>query len=153
LRLLAQAGFEYDSSFQDDDHPYLFAPTATTVLAEVPTVWSLDDSLVMSARHTHARLMKIWREEFESLSRERCLVPFTIHLRGDVGLSRAARVAALEELLTLIGSTPGVRFMTGAGIARHTLQSGAVPEPDPLLAHRETLSVTPYRGDLAVKPL
>ena len=63
LRLLAEMGFQYDSSFQDDDHPYLIAPTPATRLAEIPTVWSLDDSLVMSARHTHARLMKIWREE------------------------------------------------------------------------------------------
>jgi len=153
LRLLAQAGYRYDSSFQDDDHPYLIAPTPATVLAEIPTVWSLDDSLVMSARHTHARLMKIWREEFDSLEREGCLVPFTIHLRGDVGLTRAARIAALEELLTEIASRPGVRFMTGAQIAAHALASGMTPEPDPLQQHRETLSVTPYRGELSVKPL
>jgi hypothetical protein len=26
-------------------------------------------------------------------------------------------------------------------------------EPDPGLAHEKTLAVTPYRGDLAVKPI
>lgn len=153
LRLLTEMGFQYDSSFQDDDHPYLIAPTGSTKIAEIPTVWSLDDSLVMSARHTHARLMKIWREEFDALSHEGCLVPFTVHLRGDVGLTRAARIAALEELLVSIAAQPGVRFMTGAELAAHTLASGVAPEANPVAAHEETLRVTPYRGDLAVKPL
>jgi peptidoglycan-N-acetylglucosamine deacetylase len=153
LHLLTQLGFRYDSSFQDDDHPYLIAPAADCMIAEIPTVWSLDDSLVMSARHTHARLMKIWREEFDALSRAGCMVPFTIHLRGDVGLTRAARIAALEGLLEYIAAQPGVRFMTGVELARHTLASGMTPEPNPLRAHEETLRVTPYRGELAVKPL
>ena len=153
LQHLVDQGFTYDSSFQDDDHPYLIAPAPGEVLAELPTVWSLDDSPALSARHTHARLMKIWREEFDALHREACMVPLTIHLRGDVGLTRAARIAALEELLTHMGEQPGVRFMTGAQIAAHVLASGMQPEPDPLQPHAGTLSVTPYRGELAVKPL
>jgi hypothetical protein len=80
-------------------------------------------------------------------------VPLTIHLRGDVGLTRAARIAALEELLTHMGSRPGVRFMTGSQIAALALASGLTPESDPIDAHRETLRVTPYRGELSVKPL
>ncbi len=153
LRYLTELGFTYDSSFQDDDHPYVFAPTASSRLAELPTVSALDDSLVFSARHTHARVMKIWREEFDSLYRERCLVPFTLHLRGDVGTTRAARIAALEELLVEIASRPGVRFMTGAALAELTLASGMPAEGDPVAPHADTLSVTPYRGDLAVKPI
>ncbi len=153
LKHLAELGFLYDSTFQDDDHPYVIAPTASMRLAELPTVSSLDDSLVFSARHTHARVMKIWREEFDALHRENCLVPITLHLRGDVGSTRAARIAALEELLAYIDSKPGVRFMTGAELARMTLASPAPAEPDPLEQHKATLSVTPYRGDLAVRPL
>jgi peptidoglycan/xylan/chitin deacetylase (PgdA/CDA1 family) len=153
LEFLVKQGLRYDSSFQDDDHPYLIAPSPGTVLAEVPTVWSLDDSLALSARHTHARLMKIWREECEALERENCMLPLTIHLRGDVGMTRAARINALEDLLSHLGQQPGVRFMTGAQIAAHTLASGVTPEPNPLTLHQHTLSLTPYRGDMAVKPL
>lgn len=153
LRLLAELGFAYDSSFQDDDHPYVFAPTASSRLAELPTVSALDDSLVFSARHTHARVMKIWREEFDALYRENCLVPLTLHLRGDMGSTRAARIAALEELLAYIASRPGVRFMTGAELAAMTLASGMAAEADPIAPHQATLSVTPYRGDLAIKPI
>lgn len=153
LALLAELGFTYDSSFQDDDRPYLIAPTQSSRLAELPTVQALDDSLPFSARHTHARVIKIWREEFDALYRERCFVPLTLHLRGDVGSTRAARIAALEELLTYMASLPGVRFMTGMELAAMTLASGMVAEPDPVAQHQATLSVTPYRGDLAVKPI
>ena len=153
LALLAELGYSYDSSFQDDDHPYLIAPTQSSRLAEIPTVQALDDSLPFSARHTHARVMKIWREEFDALYKEQCLVPLTLHLRGDVGSTRAARIAALEALLGYMAGLPGVRFMTGAKLAAMTLASGATAEPDPIAEHQATLSVTPYRGDLAVKPI
>jgi peptidoglycan/xylan/chitin deacetylase (PgdA/CDA1 family) len=153
LRLLAELGYLYDASFQDADHPYLFAPTETTRLVEVPGVQALDDSLVYSARHTHARLMKIWREEFDALYDASCLVPLTLHLRGDMGSTRAARIAALDGLFDHIASRPGVRFLTGAELAALALSSGLTPEPDPAAMHQSTLAVTPYRGDLWVKPV
>lgn len=153
LALLAELGFAYDSSFQDDDFPYVFAPTPATRIAEIPTVHALDDSLPFSARHTHARVMKIWREEFDALHREGCLVPLTLHLRGDIGLTRAARIAALDELLGHMAAQPGVRFVTGAQLAAHALASGFAAEGDPAAPHQPTLAVTPYRGDLAVKPI
>jgi peptidoglycan-N-acetylglucosamine deacetylase len=153
LRLLAELGFRYDASFQDADHPYLFAPSDGTRLAEVPGMQALDDSLAYSARHTHARLMKIWREEFDALYDAGCLVPLTLHLRGDMGSTRAARIAALDGLLSHIASRPGVRFMCGNELAALALASGLTPEPDPVALHQGTLAVTPYRGDLAVKPV
>lgn len=153
LRALAELGYTYDASFQDDDHPYLVAPSDSTRLVEVPGVHALDDAPVYSARHPHARLMKIWREEFDALYDEGCLVPLTLHLRGDMGSTRAARIAALDGLFSYIASRPGVRFMTGAELAALTLASGMAPEPDPVAMHHSTLSLTPYRGDLAVKPI
>jgi hypothetical protein len=146
-------GFTYDSSFQDDDHPYVFSLKDSSKVVEIPTVHALDDSLPFSARHTHARVVKIWREEFDALHREGCLVPLTVHLRGDLGFTRAARIAALEELLAYMAGQPGVKFMTGAELAARALAGGAPAEPDPFVEHQETLAVTPYRGDLAVKPL
>ena len=153
LHFLAELGFAYDSSFQDDDHAYLFSLGANRKIAEIPTVQALDDSLAFSARHTHARVVKIWREEFDALHREGCLVPLTVHLRGDFGFTRAARIAALEELLEYMASRPGVRFATGAQLAAEAHAGGAAGEPDPFVAHQRTLAITPYRGDLAVKPI
>jgi peptidoglycan/xylan/chitin deacetylase (PgdA/CDA1 family) len=153
LAHLAELGFAYDSSFQDDDFPYLIAPAPDASIAEIPTVHALDDSLPFSARHTHARVMKIWREEFDALYAEGCLVPLTLHLRGDVGSTRAARIAALDDLLGHMLAQPGVRFLTGAQLAAQVRASGALPEGDPFAPHQPTLAVTPYRGDLAVKPI
>jgi len=152
LRLLAELGYLYDSSFQDHDHPYVFAPTASTKIAEIPTVHTLDDSLHYSGRHTHARVMKVWGEEFEGLYQEGCLAPLTMHLRGDLGSTRAARVVAMEKLLSDIGARPGVRFLTGAQLAAIAMSFGGAPEGDPFAPHEPTLKVTPYRGDLALKP-
>lgn len=150
---LARLGFAYDSSFQDDDHPYVFAASDGANIVEIPTVSSLDDSFPYSARHTHARVLKIWAEEFDALYAAGCLMPLTLHLRGDVGTSRAARIAALEELLMHVAGRPGVRFMTGGELAAHTRALGGTPEANPYLVHREVLDRTPYRGDLAIKPL
>lgn len=153
LRLLVELGFVYDSSFQDDDYPYVIAPSPGGRLVELPTVSALDDSLPFSARHTHERVAKIWREELDGLHREGCLVPLTIHLRGDVGSTRAARIAALDDLITYMKSLDGVAFMTGAELAQLAMKASATAEPDPVAEHRATLDVTPYRGDLAIKPL
>ena len=153
LAHLAELGFRYDSSFQDDDLPYLIAPTDGTRMVEIPTMQAFEDAPVYSARHTHARLMKIWREEFDACFDSGCLVPLTLHLRGDMGSSRAARVAALDEFIAGIQQRPGVVFMTGAELAAHVHDLDLTPEPDPLERHAATLAVTPYRGDLAVKPV
>lgn len=153
LRSLTELGYSYDSSFQDADHPYAFAPTPESRIAELPTVSSLDDAPLYSARHTHARVMKIWREEFDALYEARCLVPLTLHLRGDMGSTRAARIAALEELLAYMASRTGVRFMTGAELADLVLAQRLTPDSDPYLAHQATLATTPYRGDLSIKPI
>lgn len=150
---LADLGFSYDSSFQDDDYPYLLAPSADTRLVEIPTVHALDDSLPFSARHTHARVFQIWREEFDALHAEGCLVPLTVHLRGDVGSTRAARITALETLLEHMAAQPGVCFMTGAQLAAHVRSLNLPAEENPVSVHLPTLAVTPYRGDLSVKPL
>jgi hypothetical protein len=80
-------------------------------------------------------------------------VPLVVHLRGDIGFTRAARIAALEELLAHMASRLGVRFVTGAQLAAEVLAKGGAAEPDPVLEHEKTLAVTPYRGDLAVKPI
>lgn len=153
LGWLAELGFEYDASFQDDDRPYVIAPTGTTRLVELPGAFALDDAPVYSARHTQARLMKIWREEFEASYRSGCLIPLTLHLRGDMGSTRAARIAVLEEFLSYMQGHPGVQFMTGAQLTRWVKSMNLTPEANPVAEHRATLDVTPYRGDLAIKPI
>lgn len=153
LRHLADLGFLYDASFQDADYPYRIEVAPGRVIVEVPSSAALDDAPAYSARHTHARLIRIWRDEFAAMYEEGTLVPLTVHLRGDIGSTRAARIAALEELLTDMRGHGDVGFATGLDLAKQATTQNLAPEADPVSCHRATLSVTPYRGDLSVKPL
>jgi peptidoglycan/xylan/chitin deacetylase (PgdA/CDA1 family) len=153
LGLLAELGFTYDSTFQDSDHPYVYALEQGRPLVEVPTTFALDDAPIYSARHTHARLKAIWHDEVTAMHAEGTLIPLTLHLRGDFGSTRAARIAVLDQVLAELKQLGGVTFMTGRDVARHALSLGLATEPDPYLAHAQTLANSVYRGDLAIKPL
>lgn len=153
LGYLAELGFRYDASFQDDDYPYRFDLGGGRTIVEIPSCFALDDAPAYSGRHSHRRLMKTWRDEFDAMVSAGTLCPLTLHLRGDVGSTRAARIDALDEFLADAKGRPGVRFMQGRSLAAHADFLGLAPEPDPAAAHLSTLAVTPYRGDLAVKPI
>ncbi|WP_233238445.1 polysaccharide deacetylase family protein [Bordetella sp. LUAb4] len=154
LSHLADQGFLYDATFQDADHPYVFSVAGgKKQIVELPSNFALDDAPIYSARHTHARLQTIWRDEIQALHAESILIPITLNLRGDFGSTRAARIAVLDTLLTEIKQLGDVRFMTCQQLAEHTLSLNLATEPDPFLAHAETLARTKYRGDLAIKPL
>jgi peptidoglycan-N-acetylglucosamine deacetylase len=150
---LADLGFIYDASFQDADYPYVFGLSGDKKLAELPSTFALDDAPVYSARHTHARLQTIWRDEIAAMHAEGTLIPITLNLRGDFGSTRAARIAVLDTLLSELKQLGDVRFMTCQQLAEHTLSLNLAPEPDPHRAHAETLANTVYRGDLAIRPL
>jgi peptidoglycan/xylan/chitin deacetylase (PgdA/CDA1 family) len=150
---LARLGFAYDASFQDDDYPYRFDLGGGRTLVEIPSCFALDDAPAYSGRHSHRRLMQTWRDEFDAMYEAGVLCPLTVHLRGDIGSTRAARIAALDEFLDYLKSRPGVRFMQGRALAAHAEALGLPGEPDPAAAHLDTLRVTPYRGDLSGKPM
>lgn len=150
---LADLGFIYDASFQDADHPYVYGLAGGRKVVELPSAFALEDAPIYSARHTHARLLAIWRDEIAAMHAEGTLMPITLNLRGDFGSTRAARIAVLDTVLTEIKQLAGVRFMTCQQLAEHTLSLNLAPEPDPYRAHAETLSKTVYRGDLAIRPL
>ncbi|MFW7343366.1 polysaccharide deacetylase family protein [Pollutimonas sp. H1-120] len=152
LHHLLELGLDYDATFQDDDTPYRFLLPAGT-LAEIPSSYALSDGPAYSARHTHARLLQIWRDETRALLDVNGLIPLVLHLRGDFGSSRVARIAMLSEYFSEIQAEPGIKFMTYAALARWTLDVNSPAEPDPFTAHAATLENTIYRGDLAVKPL
>ncbi len=149
---LAALGFAYDASFQDDDYPYRFDLGGGRTLVEIPSCFALDDGPAYTGRHSHLRLMQTWRDEFDAMHQAGTMVPLVLHLRGDIGSTRAARIAALDEFLAHVKSKPGVRFMQGRELAAHANALALLTEPDPAAAHLETLKVTPYRGDISGKP-
>jgi peptidoglycan-N-acetylglucosamine deacetylase len=151
LQHLTDLGYTYDASFLDADFPYVMEAGRKSIV-EVPASFALEDAPIYSGRHTHERLKQIFRDEISANREAGTLIPITLHLRGDYGSTREARISVLDELFTEIESWGDVKFMNGAAIAAHARELGLRPEPDPLAAHAATLANTVYRGDLAVKP-
>lgn len=117
LKRLAALGYRYDSSFQDDDRPYALDADGGAGMIEVPQNEVLIDATLYGVRHTHERVMKIWREEIEGLDAERCPIVLTLHPRSDYGSGRASRIEALDGFLSWLRSFPDLRFETCADVA------------------------------------
>src|SRR5690606_8808095 len=81
LPALAQAGYGYDSSAQDDDTPYVMAQDGAA-LVELPVFDYLSDAKFYSQRHTHARVAKAWAEEADAQYCAGGYVNLTLHKIG-----------------------------------------------------------------------
>src|SRR5258707_14717349 len=66
---LADLGYRYDSSFQDDDRPYRLGADGRTGMIEVPQPEILIDATLYAQRPTRDRLMHTWHEAIECLHR------------------------------------------------------------------------------------
>jgi peptidoglycan-N-acetylglucosamine deacetylase len=117
LRHLADLGYLYDASFQDDDHPYRLDADGGRGMIEVPHAEILVDGTLYAQRQTHDRVMKTWWEEIEAMHREHCLISMTLHPRSDYGSGRASRIAALDNLFSLLRNLAGIAFLTCEQIA------------------------------------
>lgn len=132
LPLLARLGCLYDSSFQDDDLPYVMECPGGARIVELPQFQFLDDSTIYAGRHTHERLLKTWREEFDARYDEGLFVNLTVHVRGDYGSGRASRIRVVDQFLQYMQSRPGVRFMTCREIAERWRAAHRAAEPAPV---------------------
>ncbi|MCI0689549.1 MAG: polysaccharide deacetylase, partial [Sporichthyaceae bacterium] len=136
-RLLADRGFDYDSSLMDGDLPYLLAVdgdggdgdgdtgAGAASLVEIPVHWALDDweqyaflpgitgsGLIESP----AKVLEMWTLELRAMHEEGCCFTLTNHpfLTG-----RPARIRALEQLIELMKSLDGLWIAPLADIAAH----------------------------------
>ncbi|MGH8617314.1 MAG: polysaccharide deacetylase family protein [Burkholderiales bacterium] len=129
---LGALGYRYDSSFQDDDYPYVMRCPAGQELVELPVFQALDDATLYGLHHTQARLLKTWTEEFDAMYAAGTLVTLTLHVRGDYGSGRASRVAAVREFLDHVRAKPGVFFMTCEAMADWWAAQHPHTEPAPV---------------------
>jgi peptidoglycan-N-acetylglucosamine deacetylase len=138
--LLAERGFQYDSSLMDSDHPYVLAasgaPGAGT-LVEVPVSWGLDDweqyaflpdLIGNGVIESPAKALEIWTLELEAVHRlggafVLCCHPF---LSG-----RPARAEALDRLVARMKSLPGLWIATAGEVAGHVASLGLAPRVCP----------------------
>lgn len=132
LSHLSELGYLYDSSFQDDDYPYVMQCASGKTIVELPTFQMLDDSTLYGSYHTNDRALKTWKEEFDALYETGALVNLTLHARGNHGSGRASRVAVADQFLTYMKQRSGVFFMTCAEMAVWWQQHHPQTEPAPV---------------------
>lgn len=127
---LAELGFLYDSSAQDDDEPYVMQDGALT-LVELPVFDYLTDATFYANRHTDARVRKAWWEEAFALYQAGGYVNLTIHTRGDIGATRLPRIAMLESFINKVRKLPGTQFYRAADLAQAYQRSEVSKEKFP----------------------
>jgi peptidoglycan-N-acetylglucosamine deacetylase len=135
--LLAEYGFEFDSSLMDDDRPYLL-DTGRGLLAELPVHWMLDDweqyaflpePNIGSVIESPAKALELWRLELDALVDEQGLFILTCHpfISG-----RPSRVRALEQLIEHARARGDVWFASLSEIASHVHATLPASEARPL---------------------
>lgn len=133
LPALAAAGYTYDSSFNDDDNPYVMADGQGKVLVQLPVCDYLSDITFYNHRHTHQRVFKAWAEEADAQYRAGGYVNLTLHTRGDVGTVRLPQIRMLVDFLRSLQSLPGVQFYRAADLAATCRAVCSEPEPFPFV--------------------
>lgn len=121
LSILHEAGYVYDSSFGDDDIPYLIqvAANRTEELVELPWTWTLDDAPYYAHPGTLRRptkVLQLWTEEFDAAYQMTGSFMLVCHPRYS---GRPARLLALERLVAHIRQHEGVWFARCEEIAAH----------------------------------
>jgi peptidoglycan/xylan/chitin deacetylase (PgdA/CDA1 family) len=122
--LLAEYGFEFDSSLMDDDRPYLL-DTGRGLLAELPVHWMLDDweqyaflpePNIGSVIESPAKALELWRLELDALVDDEGLFILTCHpfISG-----RPSRVRALDQLIEHARARRDVWFASLGEIAAY----------------------------------
>jgi peptidoglycan/xylan/chitin deacetylase (PgdA/CDA1 family) len=112
LALLHDAGYAYDSSFSDEDVPYLLEVAADRPdddLVELPWTWPLDDAPFYGSSGTI-------RRPFAAAHQLTGYFMLVCHPRFT---GRPARILALERLIERIGQAEGVWFARCDEIAAH----------------------------------
>jgi peptidoglycan-N-acetylglucosamine deacetylase len=132
LSLLHGAGYQYDSSFGDDDVPYRIqvARDSERELTELPWQWSLDDAPYYAhpgtIRHPD-EVIDIWSAEFDAAYEMTGFFMLVCHPRYS---GRPARVRALERLIEHIKTRDDVWFARCRDIAEAAAGYDATPRYD-----------------------
>jgi peptidoglycan/xylan/chitin deacetylase (PgdA/CDA1 family) len=129
LALLRDAGYGYDSSFADEDVPYLVqvAPDRSDEIVELPWSWPLDDAVFYAHGGTIRRpseVLRLWSEAFDAaLALTGCFM-LVCHPRFS---GRPAAVLALERLIEHMQQHEGVWFARCDAVAAHVRTRPTTP--------------------------
>jgi len=116
-RLLAERGYGYDSSFCDDDLPYVVKSTSGARMVELPQHTTASDRHYYQVHRLPRVVADAWREELSAIHEVGGLFNLAISPRGDWGSGRGVRIRAVEALLQTLHETPNVWMTTCDEIA------------------------------------
>ncbi|WP_305968966.1 MULTISPECIES: polysaccharide deacetylase [unclassified Mameliella] len=128
IRLVAEAGFLYDSSMMADDDPYeLITQGTPTGLIELPVDWNRDDAVYLLYNRTPPtrptltpdQVTEVFLAELDGARAEGGLCQLVMH---PFVIGYRSRIAILDRLLTHARETGDVWIATHADIARHCAQ-------------------------------
>jgi peptidoglycan-N-acetylglucosamine deacetylase len=123
-RLLAARGYRYDSTYCDDDLPYIVADGDGYRMAELPHFHtSAMDRHYYQAYRQPGIVREAFREELSAMYEVGGLCNLAIHPRGDYGSGRGVRIRAIEDTLQAMRETPRLWVATCGEIASHTLDT------------------------------
>lgn len=125
IRLVAEAGFLYDSSMMADDSPYeLVTDGAPTGLIELPVDWIRDDAVYLLYNRTPPTrptlsandVAQVFLDELDGARAEGGLCQLVMH---PFVIGYRSRIAILDKVLSHARAAGDVWIATHAEIARH----------------------------------
>lgn len=119
--LLAERGYRFDSSFSDDDRPYLVQTSDAHRIVELPTHDPWSDRPYYEHHRAPRLVAESLLDEFDATYAAGGLFTLVIHPRGDYGSGRGSRVQAAGSLLRSLHEHPGTWVATCGEIADWTL--------------------------------
>jgi peptidoglycan/xylan/chitin deacetylase (PgdA/CDA1 family) len=138
IGILARLGYQYDTSFVDDDVPYLVQSSARPGMVELPWNESLCDATHFRRRLTQRRAEAFFIEELDAMIAAAGLPCLTFHPRADIGVGRTARLAMVERLIERTRIRHGMTFRLCREVAEGTSVPGKLGD-----------ATTSYQTDLA----
>ena len=131
LAFVHEAGYLYDSSFADEDVPYLVGTDAARPddrIVELPWTWALDDAPFYGrgggGMRRPTELAEMWMEEFDAAYRLTGCFMVVCHPRFS---GRPAHVLALERVVEHVERHTGVWFARCEELAAHAAEAAWTP--------------------------
>lgn len=121
--LLAERGYRYDSSYCDDDVPYVVNELGGLRIVELPQQGQASDRPYYAARRPPEVVATALREELDATFEVGGLFNLALHPRGDYGSGRSVRIRAVEAVLQAIREHPRLWTATCAEVADCTLEA------------------------------
>lgn len=121
--ILGERGYKYDSSYCDDDLPYVVPAGDGQQLVELPQFHTASDRPYYEHHRQPWVVADAWREELSAVHEVSGLFNLAIHPRGDWGSGRGVRIRPIEAIFQALCETPNIWMTTCDEVADWALET------------------------------